>query len=158
MTARDDAASPLSAGDRPQVEFGLTHPAVFALLSDPARAARSAAARSGREVLAARVHRIALAGRLRVGERHATALVHAAGTGAVLALLAAPPAERDPALSTAMLDAVLAQLLVDPPASADTGLRPAAVALRAGVDRLSALTGAEQRLLAEWLDRVVTTD
>ncbi|MFC7571734.1 TetR/AcrR family transcriptional regulator [Klenkia terrae] len=65
--AEDDPVEDLRAGWHRQVEFGLTHPAVFALLSDPARAARSAAARSGREVLAARVHRVALAGRLRVG-------------------------------------------------------------------------------------------
>ncbi|MEI4278558.1 TetR/AcrR family transcriptional regulator [Klenkia terrae] len=153
--AEDDPVEDLRAGWHRQVEFGLTHPAVFALLSDPARAARSAAARSGREVLAARVHRVALAGRLRVGERHAAELVHAAGTGAVLALLAVPPGDRDPALSTSMLDAILAQVLVDPAAPADGGLRPAAVALRAGVDHLTALTGAERRLLAEWLDRVV---
>lgn len=154
--ADDDPVADLRDGWHRQIEFGLTHPAVFALLSDPARAARSAAARSGREVLAARVHRVALAGRLRVGERHAAELVHAAGTGAVLALLAVPPAERDPELSAAMLQAVLRQVLVDPAEpAASAGLLPAVVALRAGAAELTALTAAEQQLLAQWLDRVV---
>ena len=50
-------------------------------------------------ILHARVHRVAAAGRLRVTERRAVELIHAAGTGAVLTLLSVPPADRDPGLA-----------------------------------------------------------
>jgi len=155
--ATDEGVDPvedLRAGWRAQVEFGLAHPGVFALLSDPGRAPRSAAARAGREVLAARVHRVALAGRLRVGEHRAAELVHAAGTGLVLSLLATPPADRDPALVDTMIEAVLARVVVAGPAADGDGAA-AAVALRARAADLEVLTPAEQRLLVEWLDRVV---
>lgn len=48
----------------------------------------SAATAAGIEVLRSRMHRVAVAGRLRVTEGLAIQLIHAAGTGAVLALLA----------------------------------------------------------------------
>jgi len=151
-----DPVADLRAGWQAQVEFGLAHPAVFALLSDPSRAGRSAAAQAGREVLAARVHRVALAGRLAVGEQHAAELVHAAGTGLVLTLLALPADRRDPALVDAMVDAVLAHVLVDPPVPGAAGVVPAATTLRAHADDLEVLSPGERSLLAEWLDRVVT--
>src|SRR6201996_8167250 len=58
----------LRAGWHAQIEFGVANPALFRLLSDPARVARSPAAKSGKRVLEARVHRVAAAGRLRVTE------------------------------------------------------------------------------------------
>jgi AcrR family transcriptional regulator len=150
-----DPVEDLQAGWRAQVDFGLANPAVFALLSDPARAGRSAAAQAGREVLAARVHRVALAGRLAVGEQHAAELVHAAGTGLVLTLLALPADRRDPALVDAMIDAVLTRVLVGAPAAGAAGVVPAATTLRAHAGDLDVLSPGERSLLAEWLDRVV---
>lgn len=150
-----DAVEDLRGGWRSQVEFGLAHPAVFALLSDPVRASRSAAARAGRAVLAERVHRVARAGRLRVAEQHAAELVHAAGTGLVMSLLAVPADRRDLGLVDTMLDAVLAVVLVQDPVGPDAGVAPAATLLRARADDLAVLTAAERALLVEWLDRVV---
>ncbi|WP_369068793.1 TetR/AcrR family transcriptional regulator [Kineococcus terrestris] len=159
-----DPVDDLRAGWRAQVEFGLANPSVFLLLSHPERAHRSPAARRGLDVLRARVHRLAAAGRLRVGEARAVALVHAAGTGTVLTLLAAPAGERDPALAEDALEAVLRQVLADAPADAgaDSGagggpdaVTTAAVALRAAAPGLAALTAGERHLLGEWLDRVV---
>ena len=156
-----DPLDDFRAGWDSQIEFGLAHPALFRLLSDPARALRSAAAASGREVLAARVHRLAATGRLRVAEPHAVGLVQAAGVGAVTVLLATPPGQRDPALADALFDAVLGQVLTDPPdpagdvpAAASIAV-PAAVALRAAAPGLDVLSDGERRLLAEWLDRVI---
>ena len=51
-------------------------------------------------------------------------MIHAAGTGTVLALLGAPAGERDHGLADAMFDAVLAAILTD---SGDPALRRAAV-------------------------------
>ncbi|GAA2015773.1 TetR/AcrR family transcriptional regulator [Nakamurella flavida] len=150
-----DPVADLRAGWEMQIAFGLANPAIFRLLADSGRTAPSPAAALGMQVLASRVHRVAVAGRLRVGEHRAVELIHAAGLGVVQTLLAAPPADRDPGLAPAMLDAVLARILDEAPAPAADGRIPAAVALRAAAPDLDALSGAERALLAEWLDRVV---
>ncbi|WP_410667518.1 TetR/AcrR family transcriptional regulator [Amycolatopsis sp. cmx-4-68] len=133
----DDPVADLRAGWDAHLAFGLANPALFGLLVAPGRA--SPAAEAGLAVLRARVRRIAEAGRLRVPERRAAELVHAAGTGAVLTLLASPPEDRDPGLADALLDAVLRAILTGAPAD------PPATAPK--------LTDAERALLAEWLNR-----
>ncbi|NHC46457.1 TetR/AcrR family transcriptional regulator [Motilibacter aurantiacus] len=155
--ARAEDADPveeLRAGWRSQIEFGLANPALFRMLSDPDRALRSPAARAGRDVLAARVRRIAEAGRLQVPEQRAVDLVQAAGVGTVTTLLATAPERRDPTLAEAMLDAVLREVLVGRPAPTRPGPASAAVALRAQAHALDVLSAAERALLAEWLERV----
>jgi AcrR family transcriptional regulator len=150
-----DPIDDLRAGWRMQIDFGLANPTLYALLTDPARGPRSPAARSGRQVLASRVHRVALTGRLRVGEHRAVELIHAAGTGAVLTLLSTPPEHRDPALADDLFDAVLRRIVTDTPEQPENGPLAWAVALRAVAPRLEVLTEAERRLLTEWLDRVI---
>lgn len=155
--AVEDGADPvvdLRSSWRRQVEFGLANPAVFRVISDPDRAAGSVAAQAGREVLASRVHRLAAAGLLRVPEARAVDLIHAAGTGAVHALLATPAAERDPGLGEAMMEAVLDAILVGDPGGVPDGPVSAAIALRAVAPDLEVLSTAERQLLADWLDRI----
>ncbi|MHA6618279.1 TetR/AcrR family transcriptional regulator [Pseudonocardia sp. DLS-67] len=152
----EDGSDPLAdlrAGWEAHIAFGLANGALFGLLTDPARGARSSAATAGLEVLRTRVHRIAATGRLRVDERRAVELIHAAGTGAVLTLLAMPPHEREPDLADAMYDAVLRSILTDAPALPTDGTTAAGVAFRAVAPTLPGLTDAEQALLTEWLDR-----
>ena len=134
-----DPVADLRAGWDAHIGFGLANAALFGLLVTPGRP--SPAGEAGLAVLRARVHRIAEAGRLRIPEPLAAELVHAAGTGAVLTLLARPPADRDLGLAEAMYEAVLARILTDAPAPPDAS------------PDLSKLTGAERALLAEWLDR-----
>lgn len=151
-----DPLEDLREGWAGQVEFGLANPALFRLLSDPDRVRHSAAARAGREVLDARIRRLAAAGLLRVSQERAADLLQAAAIGAIQTLLSRDEADRDPELSDVMLDAVLAQILHgggqaapgDPTAAA-------AVTLRASAPELPGLTVPERQLLAEWLDRVV---
>ena len=150
-----DPLDDLRAGWETQIDFGLANPALFRLLSDPNRVRESAAARSGRRVLEARVHRVATAGRLRVGEQHAVDLVQAAGIGAIHTLLAAPPDGRDRRVADGMLDAVLGRILTDPPLAANDGPAATAIAFRAVAPGLEALTDGERRLLLEWLDRAI---
>lgn len=162
--ARDEETDPvddLRAGWSMTIGFGLANPDLFVLLSDPERGRRSAAARAGTALLAERIRRVAEAGRLAVPERRAVDLVHAAGTGAVLAILSAPVAERDETLADDAFEAVLRRILVadEPPADGPAGsvtnaVTSAAITLRAAVADLDVLTGAERVLLAEWLDRV----
>ena len=150
-----DPVDDLRDGWDVMVDFGLANPELYARMSDPERVPRSPATRAGQEVLAARIRRVAASGRLRVGERRAVDLVHAAGTGAILTLLAAPPQERDRALARDMLEAVLRQILSDVAGPADAEVATYAIALRAHAPTLATLTASEQALLVEWMDRVV---
>ncbi len=150
-----DPMEDLRAGWESHVEFGLAHPSLFVMLNDPSRGPGSPAVQAGRLVLESRIQRVAATGRLRVSERRAVDLVHAAGTGAVLALLQTPAEQRDLGLADAMYDAVVAQLTTDAAPPAEDGVVTAAVALRAVVPRITALSAAERQLAVEWLDRVV---
>src|SRR5690242_6235305 len=108
-----DPLDDLRAGWRTQIDFGLTNPAVFRLLSDPDRVRHSPAAQSGRRVLESRIRRVAATGRLRVSEQRAVELMQAAGVGAIQTLLATAPQHRDPDLADVLYDAVLRHILTE---------------------------------------------
>jgi AcrR family transcriptional regulator len=150
-----DPVADLRESWRAQIEFGLANPTLFGFLSDPRRVRQSPAAQSGQAILEARVHRIALAGRLAVPEPRAVAMIRAAGTGVISTLLSMPPEARDPGLADAMTDAVLAQILTDEPPAGEHGPLATAVAFRAIAPDLQALTGPERSLLTEWIDRAI---
>jgi AcrR family transcriptional regulator len=152
-----DPLDDLRAGWEMQIDFGVANPALFRLLSDPDRALRSPAARSGRQVLESRVHRVAVTGRLRVSEQRAAGLIQAAGIGVIQTLLSTPPDQRDPGLAESMFQAVLQQILTGAPARSDGGPVAATVAFRAIAPRLDMLSEAERQLLADWLDRAIST-
>lgn len=137
------------------LDFGLTNPDLFALLVAPRPGGRSAAADIGIDALTSRVARLAAAGRLRVPVSRAVALLHAAGTGAVLALADQTPDRRDTELAEALFDAVLGAILATTPAPPRDDLAPLAVTLATAVPDLPGLSAAEKSLLAEWLGRVV---
>ncbi|THG35910.1 TetR/AcrR family transcriptional regulator [Glaciibacter flavus] len=153
-----DPVEDLRAGWNGQIDFGLSNPALFRLLSDPSRVASSAAARRGLRVLEARIHRVAVTGRLRVTEQRAVGLFQAAGVGVITTVLATPPDDRDPGLTHAALEGVLAQILSDAPVAADDRRLAATVAFRSWAPTFDQLSSSERLLLAEWLDRVVVTD
>ncbi|MFI5909986.1 TetR/AcrR family transcriptional regulator [Dactylosporangium sp. NPDC051541] len=148
-----DPVEDLRAGWRTQIDFGLANGALYTLMSDLTRTRPSPAAEAGREVLRARVHRIAAAGRLRVPEDRAVALIQAAGTGAVLTILSTPPELRDPTLADDLLTAVLAVMLNDVAAVPSDTPTAVAVAFQAVAPTLPTLTPAERSLLSEWLSR-----
>ncbi len=151
-----DPLDDLRAGWQSQIEFGIANPALFRLLSDPYRVARSPGAQSGKRVLEARVHRVAATGRLRVSESRAVAMIQAAGIGVIQTLLATPPEHHDPDLAQAMYDAVLAQILIDAPALPEGGPMATAVTFRAIAPELTMLSSAERKLLDDWLARIVS--
>lgn len=137
-----------------QIAFGLAHPGLHTLLSTPDRRASPATA-AGIEVLRGRVRRVAAAGRLRVGEDRAVEMIHASGAGTVLALLTSPPAERDPGLADAMLDAVLAAVTTQDAPRGTPGPLPLTVGFAAVVPDLPGLRTTERALLADWVARAV---
>ena len=140
---------------RTHVDFGLANPDLFVLLSTPGRLDRSPATAAGVGVLEGRVGRVAAAGLLGLSEFQAVGLLHAAGTGAVFALLQQPPESRDTSLPDAMLEAVLNAVLTTTPAPPASNLTPLAIAFGTAVPDLPALTHAERRLLTEWITRTV---
>jgi hypothetical protein len=77
-------------------------------------------------------------------------MVHAAGTGTVLTLLAPPPESRDPGFADAMFEAVARQILTGPPASDPESTS-------AALPAPPTLTEAERALLAEWQNRPAPT-
>jgi AcrR family transcriptional regulator len=163
-TALEPTADPvedLRRGWDLHVAFGVAHPAVYTLIyGEPRPGVESPAARAAADVLAGQVRRIAAAGRLRVGEERAAQLIHAAGCGMTLTLIALPPAQRDPALSVLARESVIAAVTVSPPAgsgavgAAPAGPAGAAGALRASLPEVTVLSAAERGLLDEWLVRI----
>ena len=124
------------------------------MYGDPSGGAPPPAAVAAAEVLGAHIHRVAEAGRLRVSERRAADLVHAAGCGTTLTLIAMPAHRRDPGLSDLARDAVIATIATDAPVAPQPGPVGAAVALRAVLPQATALSAPERTLLGEWLDRI----
>jgi AcrR family transcriptional regulator len=149
-----DPIEDLRAGWDLAVEFGLANPALFTLMyTEPGRSA-SAAFKAGMEILAARIRRLAAGGWLRVDEELAAALIHATARGAVLTWLSLPEDRRNPALLTTLRESMVTAVTNHEPAVAETGPGGAARALRAVLPEQTILSGAEQHLLAEWLDRL----
>ena len=154
-TAASDDGDPvqdLRAAWRMHIEFGLANPELYALLNTTRRSPATAA---GIEILRGRVRRLATAGVLKVSERRALELIHAAGSGTILALLASPPDERDAGLADAMLEAVLAAIVVTAPAPAPGGPPAVAVSFATIIPELPALSDAERALLTEWVARAI---
>ena len=150
--AKDDPALELRRGWDDYVAFGLSHPALFALMNSPAGRPLSSATAAGLAVLARRVHRVARAGRLRVTEECAVDLIHSCGTGAVLALIAKPANARE-GLAVAAREAVMAAILGEP--RPETGATAAmAIGLRARLPEIADLTPGERHLLDELLQRI----
>ncbi len=153
-----DPVEDLRSGWDEHVAFGLANPSLYALMyGDPRPGASTPAADAAAGILAAKIHRIAEAGRLRVGEARAAQLVHAAGSGVTLSLIAFPEDQRDLSLSALGREAVIAAIATGVPAVAASGPVSAAVTLRSVLPRTTALTPHEQSLLRDWLDRIASS-
>jgi AcrR family transcriptional regulator len=157
----EDPVEDLRRGWDLHVGFGLANPAIYKLMyGDPVPGTEPAAALEASEILHGLVRRVAEAGRLRVGVERAARMIHAAGSGVTLALIGAEPEDRDPALSEATREAILAAVITDETAGVydesdgDDRVANRAVALKAVLPETSELTPGERALLSEWLDRI----
>ncbi|HSU10275.1 MAG TPA: TetR/AcrR family transcriptional regulator [Pseudonocardia sp.] len=151
--AEGDPVADLRSAWQMHVEFGLANAQLYVLLNTPDRASRSPATTAGLDVLRKRVRRIAAAGLLRVDEQRALDMIHAAGTGTILALLGRPAHERDLGLPDAMFDVLAAGILAARPATDDSSVGTVAVTFMTVLPELPALTDAERTLMAEWVAR-----
>jgi AcrR family transcriptional regulator len=159
-----DPVEELRAGWELHIGFGLANPQLFRLMYTTLRTADGQSAESaGVAVLHERVRRVAAAGRLRVAEKRAVDLIHAAGTGVTFTLIDQPESERDEALADTAWEALCARILADPgpvagtaPTTAAPTAAPtaAAVTLRAALPGLTVLSPSERALLGDWLDRI----
>lgn len=149
-----DPIDDLRAGWDLAVEFGLDHPVLYTLMYGEPTRSSSPAFRTGLDILRGRVRRMAAGGWLRVDEDLAVMIIHATARGAVLAWLSVPEDRRDPALLTALRESMVGAVTNQEPAVQDAGPAGAARALRAALPEQSVLSGAEGRLLGEWLDRL----
>ena len=155
--APGDPVADLRAGWDLAVEFGLANPALYTLMySEPTRAA-SAAFTAGTRILMGRVRRLAAGGWLRVDEELAAMIIRATAHGAVLTWLSLPAERRDPALLTILRESMVSAVTSERPAVREPGPAGAARALRAALPARTPLSGAEQQLLGEWLDRLAAS-
>ncbi len=136
------------------VEFGLAHPGLFGIMEfAPQADGPSPAAAAGLEILRQKINDIAKAGRLRVSEQRAVALVHSACTGTILTLLGQPEALRDEGLSKAAREAVIAAIIGEAPV-ARKDIAGLATSLHAALDQTTTLSAGEHLLLSELLKRI----
>ena len=155
----DDPVEDLRSAWSLAVDFGLSHAELFFLIyGEPHSAAMAAAVQAGNQRLHARIQRVAAAGRLRVDEPLAAAIMQATARGAVLAWLDEPEAQRDPAFIPAMREAMISAVTTESSALPEPGLASAARTLKANLPGQTSLSPAEQHLLTDWLDRLGAGD
>jgi len=156
-----DPVRDITRGWDDHVAFGLARPAFYLLMYGEER--RSPAAQEADELLRQVMSRAAAAGRLAVSVERASQLAISAAVGVVLTLIATPEEERDPQLTAAVRDSLLATIVVGQddaaaPAPADPPLVRQATALREALRGGGApppqLSDAEQAMLVEWLERL----
>ena len=148
------------------VEFGLTQPALYALMYGGAAhpGQQPAAAKDAHQKLLEVMEQVAATGALCVPADIAARMIQSAAIGVTLTLIAHPDSPATDGLSTRVRDAILGAVTVDPDeraqrdkGSAD-GLAALALALDVLVkDRPEVLSEGESALLHEWLRRLATS-
>jgi AcrR family transcriptional regulator len=156
-----DPVEDLRRGWDMNVEFGLAHPAVYALLyGEPRPDGLPPGVLEGYAILRGILQRMAEAGRLRLDVDRAMWMVHSACKGVTLTLMAMPPGQRDLALSQVMRETIIAAVTTDASradratGSAQDRVARHAVALKASLAQAGTLSRAEAALMAEWLERL----
>lgn len=150
-----DPVEDLRRGWDLHIEYAVTHPAFYTLMYGTPR--RPAAVEEAYGILLGLVEAAARAGRLRVPVATAARMIHAAGVGVALTLIASPSggdAGREASVRTR--EAVLAAVTTGVGGPADTPLASRAVALKAALRAAppTGLSASEAALLGEWLDRL----
>ena len=139
--------------------FGLENPTLYALMfGEPRPGFVSPAVLKSQQFLSGIIHRIAVAGRLRISEKRAAELVYSAAMGVVLSLLGTAEEERDLSLIKDAREAVIAAMTNDPPSLKCKALEAASITLRAELQNFQSLSEGERLLMKELLDRVAANE
>jgi AcrR family transcriptional regulator len=154
-----DPVDQLREGWRLHVAFGLSRPHVYLqMLGTPRPGARSLAVVQATEMVRAVMQRVAQAGRLALSVDAAASMTLAAVMGTTMHLLGTE--SRDPGFSELMLESVLRTILTPQVGPAHDDGRPQAAAYAVSLaavlpDVQDRFSTAEQRLLLEWLQRLM---
>ncbi|MFB7509226.1 TetR/AcrR family transcriptional regulator [Streptomyces broussonetiae] len=159
LSRSEDPVADLYRGWDLHVDFGLRHPAFYVLMYGTARPGRTPpAADEAHALLVGLLDRTAAAGRLRVPVEEATRVVHAATTGAALALIGEEAPQRDLSTSTRLRNIVIGSITTDPPVTTAADLPSRALALDAALTLEDGATlplrDTEAALLRDWLHRL----
>ncbi|MBF9072541.1 TetR/AcrR family transcriptional regulator [Streptacidiphilus fuscans] len=159
LSGSQDPVADLHRGWDLHVDFGLRHPAFYLLMYGTARPGhKPPAADEAHALLVSLLDRAAADARLRVPVEEATHLVHAATTGATLALIGEQSPHRDLSTSTRLREIVIGSVTTDPPAATATDLPSRALALDAALTLEDGaaipLRDTETALLRDWLHRL----
>lgn len=153
----DDPVADLRAGWDNHLAFAVDNPHVYRLLFGAAGSEHSDGIAESYALLVETLDRIAAAGRLRTSTEHAADVVMAASVGAAMSLLGRPARYTDRSSTTALREAVIADLVDERDhITAATDTAAAAAQLRAHLRDTTdtTLTANEAALLGEWLDRL----
>ncbi|MEO8530272.1 MAG: helix-turn-helix domain-containing protein [Deltaproteobacteria bacterium] len=150
----DDPVADLRLGWDDHIAFSLANPGVFAIMRAVDHHASSPAMTLAAEVLRAKVRRIAQAGRLRISEARALALLQATGIGTILSMLELPAAARDMSLSELTREAVIAAITGEAVLRPGSAASQSATALASSLDDVEVLTIGERAMLTELLERI----
>ncbi len=153
LAGSGDPVEDLRRGWDAHVEFGLGHPAFYALMYGAGRRT-GAASEEAHRILLAMTEAVARAGRLRVPVRAAASMIQAACMGVTLNLISR--GEGDPELSARTRDAVLAAVTTDEDQDRPSSVSGMAIALASALEGRTprTLSAAEAALLREWLNRI----
>ncbi|MFF7679718.1 TetR/AcrR family transcriptional regulator [Actinacidiphila glaucinigra] len=158
-TRADDPVEDLRWGWDLHIEFGVANPEIYQLMfGQPRPGAEPAAVTESFNVLRGLVTRVAEAGRLSVDVERAMLMIHSAGCGVVLTLIATRSGARDPELSPRTREAILAAITTAQPedsAGEERRTITRTVAFKAVLPEVEEiLTPGERILLNELLDRI----
>ncbi|TWG98588.1 TetR family transcriptional regulator [Nocardioides sp. J9] len=157
-----DAVGAIRDGWRQHVEFGLEHPRFYARLYGNIEPGRPCAVTApALDMLLRVLEPAAIDGRLLVAPRQAAPRILAANVGVTLSLIGQPEDARDPDLSAALCEAVLASVFEDLVSAhrPTVGVASHAIALAAGLPRANvSLSDAERALLLELLERIANAE
>jgi AcrR family transcriptional regulator len=160
--AAEPAADPvedLRSGWSLAVEFGLSNPELYLLIhQEPRTHAMTAVLEGAAFMLQSRIRRVAVAGRLRVGEALAASIIRASAHGTVLTWLAGSADGRDAALVTTMREMMITSVTTETAPEHTPGLAGAARTLQANLPTQTVLTAGERVLLLEWLSRLSSSE
>ncbi len=157
-TARPAHADPLEelrAGWDTQIEFGLSHPGIFTIMTArPALMRRTPAVAKGLEVLKGKIRRLAETGGLIIPEDMALDLMHASATGTIFTLLSHSPDTRNMELSIRAREATLQAMTGGAQMHRASDVKAAAITLNAGMENFDGLSAGEKMLVSEILTRI----
>ena len=151
----DDPVDALRAGWDLHVGYGLDHPQVYAVAygrytPGVPQPALDAAAR----ILRTLVERVTEAGRLTQDVDRAAQVIHSAGCGVTLTLMALPADQRDMSVSVTCREAVLAAVTTGATPQSGRDVARHAVALSRLLPDDATFSPGERLLLDEWLARL----